>query len=139
LSDEGHLRQVSLNIARDEAVRIARELHNSDDTTHPDRRSELVDTAIPIKERDVPILLSVYTVQNFLNPDMYGATILIERYHFFVDDTNGFVDFEVFLLEVLDKPLITPNQIKIVKIDDKLLRDVARTQIEKQISVEWNK
>lgn len=139
MNGEGNLRQVSLNTARDEAVRIARELHNSDDTSRPDMRSELVDTSIPHKERDVPIIISVYTVQNFLNPNMYGATILIERYHFFIDGTNGFVDFEVSLLEVTDKPLITPDQVKIVKVDDKLLHDVARAQIEKQISSDWNK
>jgi len=139
LSGEGYLRQVSLNIVRDEAVRIAKEIHNSDYIPHPDRRAELVDTTIPHKERDVPIMLSVYTVQNFMNPDMYGATILIEHYHFFIDDINGFVDFVVPLLEVTDKPLITQEQVKIVKVEDRLLRDVAKTQIQKQISVEWNK
>ena len=139
LSEEDHLRQVSLNIVRDEAVRIAQEIHNNDYSPRPDRRAELVDTTIPHKERDVPVIMSVYTVQNFMNPDMYGATILIEHYHFFIDDANGFVDFEVPLLEVTDIPLITPEQVKIVRVDDKLLRDVARTLIQKQISVEWNK
>lgn len=139
LSGMGHLQQVSLNTTRDEAVRIAKEIHNSDYTPRSERRIELVDSTIPPKERDVPITLSVYTVQNFMNPDMYGATILIEHYHCFIDDTNGFIDFVVPLLELTDKPLITPEQVKIVRVEDKLLRDVARTQLQKQISVEWNK
>jgi len=139
LSGEGHLQQVQLDTARDEAVRIAREIHNSDYIPRPDRRIELVDPTIPPKERDVPIIMSVYTVQTFMNPDMYGATILIERYHCFIDDTNGFVDFEVPLLEVTDIPLITPEQVKIVKVEDRLLRAIAIAQIQKQISIEWNK
>lgn len=130
-----NLGQVALNVVRIQLVNVARATHTHFVEASPEA---IMFISGNVKPDDADgIRVSGEIVDNALSPTIFGLVVLVEHYPCSIRGVSGFIDFK-FVINQVEDPLITPEQIKIIAGDANLIIGIPSLDIQKQISAEWN-